>query len=97
VNGSSQALTGLIDINLSTTPSPNTQLTGTFVSSATGRFTGTLTDPFFFTPTTAISVAFYPVDANDILFIETDFSVSTESTLGHFSTRTALCSMPACQ
>ena len=97
VNGNSNTLTGAIDTNLSTTPSPNTSLAGSFSSPTTGRFTGTLTNAFFTAPNTTISVAFYPVDAADILFIETDFSVSTESTLGHFASRTPLCSLPVCQ
>jgi len=97
VNGSSNTLTGSIDTNLSTTPSPNTSLAGSFSSPASGRFTGTLTNAFFTAPNATISVAFYPVDAADIFFIETDFSVSTESTLGHFATRTPVCSLPVCQ
>jgi hypothetical protein len=97
VTGSANNLTGVIDINLSTTPSPATQLSGTFVAPTTGRFTGTLTNSFFTSPNTTISVAYYPVDANNILFIETDFSVSNESTLGYFAARTPLCSLPACQ
>src|SRR5215469_1228782 len=97
VDANSNSLSGLIDINLSTTPSPNTQLTGAFLSPTSGRFTGTLTNSFFTAPNATISVAFYPVDAGNILFIETDFSVSAESTLGSFKTRTPLCASPACQ
>jgi hypothetical protein len=97
VNGNSGTLAGLIDINLSTTPSPNTQLAGTFVAPTSGRVTGTLTNSFFTVPNTTISVAFYPVDASNIFFIETDFSLSAESTLGRFVTRTPLCSLPVCQ
>ena len=96
VNGSSDTLTGTIDTNLSTTPSPNTTLSGTFAAPTTGRFTGTLTNAFFTTPNTTISVAFYAVDANNVFFIETDFSASAESTLGYFTAKTPLCSMPAC-
>ena len=96
VNGSSSDLTGSIDTNLSTTPSPNTTLSGTFLAPTMGRFTGTLTNAFFTTPNTTISVAFYPVDANNVFFIETDFSASAVSTLGYFAAKTPLCSMPAC-
>ena len=97
VNGNSNTLAGVIDTNLSTTPSPNTMLSGTFLAPTTGRFTGTLTNAFFTTPNTTISVTFYPVDASNIFFIETDFSVSAESTLGYIAAKTPLCSMPACQ
>lgn len=96
VNGNSDTLMGIIDTNLSTTPSPNTALSGTFAAPTTGRFTGTLTNAFFTTPNTTISVAFYPVDANNVFFIETDFSASATSTLGYFAAKTPLCSMPAC-
>jgi hypothetical protein len=96
VNGSSTTLTGVIDTNLSTTPSPNTVLSGTFAGPTSGRFTGTLTNAFFTTPNTTISVAFYPVDASNIFFIQTDFSASAVSTLGYFASKTSLCSMPAC-
>ena len=97
VSGNSNNLTGVVDLNLGATPSPNTQLSGTFVAPTTGRFTGTLTNPFFTGPNTTMSVAFYPVDSSNIFFIETDFSASQASTLGHFSSRTLLCSSPACQ
>lgn len=97
VNGNSNTLTGIIDTNLSTTPSPNTQLTGTFIAPMSGRFMGTLKNSFFTTPNTVIPAAFYPVNAGKILFIETDFSISTESTLGYFEARTPICPSPACQ
>lgn len=95
--GNFNNLSGVIDINLSTTPTPATQLSGTFVAPTIGRFTGTLTNSFFTSPNTAMLVAYYPVDDSNILFIETDFSVSKEATLGYFAARTPLCSLPACQ
>jgi hypothetical protein len=86
---------GVLDINADFVPEPapvtGGQFTGTFgpiPTSGTGRFTGTLTDPIL--PTFA--VAYYPVDANQIFFIETDYATSGILTFGVFEPRTPVCS-----
>ena len=96
INSSTNTLAGFIDTTQTTSPNPDAKLTGTFLS-PTSRFSGTLTNGFFTTPNTTISVAFYPVDANKLFFIETDFSASAESTLGYFTARVPLCTSPSCQ
>jgi hypothetical protein len=97
-NPTSDTLTGFVDMNLQFSGNPNTKLSGGFGTIPnSGRFTGTLTNTFFPTPTTpanTISVAFYPVDPSLILFIETDFALSAQSTVGYFTTRTPVC--PQC-
>jgi hypothetical protein len=85
----------VVDINADFVPEPASvtggQFTGTFgiiPTTGTGRFTGTLTDPI--PPTFA--VAYYPVDANQIFFIETDYTTSGILTFGVFEPRTPVCS-----
>jgi len=86
----SGSFAGAVDQNANFSPTPDTPISGTFGSiPATGRFTGTLTDTNF-GPT--IAVAFYPIDPDHILFIETDYATSGLSTFGHFVTRTPVCS-----
>jgi hypothetical protein len=100
---SAETFAGLADANVNFIPSPANNsgsgiVNGTFGSiPSTGRFTGTLSGSAFenaFTslPNSTASVAFYPVDADHIFLIETDFSTSDESTFGYFSTRTPVCS-----
>jgi len=101
VNGNAGTLSGTIDTELSFSPNPNTQLTGTFTSiPSNGRFTGTLTNTFFPTPAgtnNTVAVAYYMVNPQQIYFIETDFllPLSGVSTFGYFTERTPVCS--ACQ
>jgi hypothetical protein len=86
----SGSLAGAVDQNANFSPTPDTKIAGTFGSiPATGRFTGTLTDTNF-GPT--IAVAFYAIDSEHILFIETDYVSSGLSTFGRFVTRTPVCS-----
>ncbi|MGA7503171.1 MAG: hypothetical protein WA859_00195 [Candidatus Sulfotelmatobacter sp.] len=96
-NNSGGTLSGYVDTNFSFTPEPDFALTGTFGSiPTTGRFTGTLFNTLFPSPTnvpSTISVAYYPVDDDLIFFIETDYAVSFESTFGYFTTRTPVCSL----
>jgi hypothetical protein len=100
-NENAGTLSGVVDttagVQFSFAPSPDTPLTGTFSAIPnTGRFTGTLTNAFF--PASVdgvIAVAFYPVNPNLILFIETDYNDSNVLTSGYFATRTTVC--PTCQ
>ncbi len=93
-------LSGIVDTNFGFSPQPNFGLDAAFGSvSTTGRFTGTLENTLFPSPTTVpstISVAFYPVDDDLIFFIETDFALTFQSTLGHFSARTSVCNLSTC-
>jgi len=96
-NGSSDSLSGVIDINLSFSAQPNTPLTGSFTTIASnGRSTGGLTNTFFPTPGTVpstIAVAFYVVDAGHVYFIETDSLTSAELSFGYFAPRSPVCSV----
>jgi hypothetical protein len=95
VDQKSGTVNGLVDTNLSFSSDPSTAISGTFgVIPNSGRLTGSLNNTFFPTPVTnpnTISVAFYPVDASHLLFIETDLTLSGISTVGYFTTRTSLC------
>jgi hypothetical protein len=79
---------------------PDTSLSGAWGSiPATGRFTGTLENTLFPSPTavpSTVSVAFYPVDDNLVFFIETDLAVSDQLALGKFVTRTSVCNLSTC-
>jgi hypothetical protein len=87
----SGSFAGAIDQNVNFQPTPATKVSGTFGPiPSTGRFTGTLSDTFFGTPT--VAVAFYPIDPEHILFIETDYTNTNLSTYGRFVTRTPVCS-----
>jgi hypothetical protein len=100
----SGTFSGVADANISPfIPSPASTpgsgiVNGTFGSiPSTGRFTGTLSgnafgNAFIALPNSAASVAFYPVDADQIFLIETDLLTSDESTFGYFSVRTPVCS-----
>ena len=97
-NGSARTLSdGLVDTNYLFGPLPNTELTGTFSDIPTsGRFTGTLVNTLFPSPTNfpgGVAVAFYPVDDNLIFFTETDLLVTGQATFGRFVTRTPVCSV----
>jgi hypothetical protein len=96
-NGSARTLNGTVDTNSTFTPNPDLPLTGTFGDISTGgRFTGTLVNAFFPSPTSvagAVAVAFYPVDDNLIFFTETDLLVSGQGMFGRFVTRTPVCSV----
>lgn len=96
VNGASNILSGIIDTNLSLSANPDQPLTGTFVPPANvDRFSGTLTNTFFISNAQTMGVEFYPVDSNQVLFVETDSAFSGETTLGSFVARTPIC--PTCQ
>ena len=102
VNGTSNTLSGVIDVTLGLvgfSAQPDTPLTGTFTAiPSSGRFTGTLTNTFFPTPGTTdntIAVAFYLVDSDHGYFIETDSLTSDELSFGYFATRNSAC--PSCQ
>jgi len=93
-------LTGFVDTTsgfLGFSPLPDSSLSGAFVAiPSSGRFTGTLNNSFFFLPAgNSIAVAFYAVDSNHLLFIETDTASSGLSSLGYFIMRTPVCS--SCQ
>lgn len=94
---SAGTLSGIVDTNSSFTPQPDFPLTGVFGDiSSSGRFTGTLVNTFFASPTSvpgAVAVAFYPVDDNLIFFTETDLLVSLQGMFGRFVTRTPVCSV----
>ena len=95
-NGSARTLSdGLVDTNYLFGTLPNTELTGTFGDIPTsGRFTGTLVNTLFPSPTSvpgAVGVAFYAVDDNLIFFTETDLLVTGQATFGRFVTRTPVC------
>lgn len=90
VNGGAASLAGTIDTNALFVPEPDFSLAGNFGSiPVSGRFTGTLTDGV---SSTTFPTAFYPVNPNLILFIETDYATSGISTFGYFTTRTPVCS-----
>jgi hypothetical protein len=95
VNGSSDALAGIVDTNLGFSPLPNTPLNGTFTSvPSSGRFTGGLTNTFFPSPGSVpntIAVAFYLIDSSHGFFIETDSLASGELSFGYFAARTPVC------
>jgi hypothetical protein len=83
---------GAIDQNANFSPTPDTSVAGTFGTiPPTGRFTGTLNDTNF-QAAPVIAVAFYPIDPEHILFIETDYVSSGLSTFGRYVTRTPVCS-----
>jgi hypothetical protein len=97
VKGSASTLSGTIDENQfeneSFFPQPNQSFSGTFGAiPTTGRFTGTLNDPLQLTG--LFATAFYPVSSSQILFIETDLTISGISSFGYFDTRTPVC--PIC-
>jgi hypothetical protein len=97
---SAGTLSGIVDTNFGFNPQPNFGLNGTFGDiSTSGRFTGTLENTLFPSPSTVpstVSVAFYPVDDDLIFFIETDFALTFQSMSGHFSGRTSVCNLSAC-
>ncbi len=106
VTVSASSLSGVVDTNVDfpgvgITPLPDTAISGTFGTiPTTGRFTGTLENGQFASPTTppnTVSVAFYPVDDNLIFFIETDLLVSDQLAFGRFVTRNSVCPLSACQ
>jgi hypothetical protein len=90
--GTAGTFAGVIDTNVGFSPNPDTALTGTFGAIAdTGRFSGTLENTYFSTTGNMISVDFYAVNPDLILFIETDLSVTGLSTFGYFPARTPVC------
>ncbi len=95
VDGTAQALSGVVDTNLGFGSQPDTPLTGSFGTiSNSGRFTGQLTNTFFPTPgntPNTIAVEFYLIDSGHGFFIETDSLTSFEFSLGYFAARTPVC------
>jgi hypothetical protein len=83
-------LSGVVDTNLSSSPNPNSPLTGTFRAiPSSGHFTGTLSNTFFIQSTNnTFSGAFYLIDSGHGFFIETD---SQALFLGYFAPRTPVC------
>ena len=91
VNANSQTLSGVVDTNFLFTPQPNTSLTGGFAASSTAnRFTGSLNNGFFLNTSGPIQVAYYLIDSNHGVFVETD----SFFTSGLFTTRSPVC--PGC-
>lgn len=97
---SARTFNGIVDTNFSFTPVPDTTLSGSFGTiPTTGRFTGTLDNTLFPSPSKVpgtVSVAFYPVDDELIFFTETDLLLSGQATFGQFLTRTPVCSLSTC-
>lgn len=83
-------LSGIVDTNLSSSPNPNSPLTGTFGPIPSGgNFPGTLTNTFFILANNnTVSGSFYLIDPGHGFFIETD---SQSLFLGYFASRTPIC------
>jgi hypothetical protein len=95
VDGTTQALSGVVDTNQGSSSQPDTPLTGSFGAIPnSGRFAGQLTNTFFPTPgttPTTIAVEFYLIDSGQGFFVETDSLTSFVFSLGYFAARTPVC------
>lgn len=90
VDSTALTLSGIVDTNAEFTPVPDTQLTGSFApTDLPRRFTGTLSNELFFS--SDISVAFYIIDSDHGLFVETDPPDLGVLTFGYFARRTPVC------
>ena len=67
-NSSAGTFSGTANINEADTPTPNVSFNGTFSSTGSGRFTGTITT----NGGTPISVAYYFIDSTQAFAVETD-------------------------
>jgi len=94
-DSASGSFSGVVDSNLDFNGQLDTPLSGSFTpGTATGRYTGSLTDVFFPTPganPSSLTMAFYLIDSAHGYFIETDSSISAELTFGYFGARTPVC------
>ena len=94
-DATSGTLSGYVDTDYSFSALTDTQITGTFTSTAnTGRFTGGLTNTFFPSPGTTpstLAVDYFLIDSGHGYFIETDSLTSGELTFGYFATRNQAC------
>jgi hypothetical protein len=97
-DGTSNSVSGIVDTNLNFSPQPNTPISGSFAAiPSSGRFTGSLVNTFFPTPTgtpNTIAVAYYVVDPSLVFFVETDSATSGELSFGYFAARSPVC--PGC-
>jgi hypothetical protein len=75
-------LLGTMDINDNGTPQPNQAFTGTYASSASGRFTGSLNS----TATGTLGVSYFIISPTQLVFIETD--TNNAVSLGLFQLQT---------
>jgi len=93
VDGVGQTLSGTVDTDSFFTPVPDTGVTGDFAATTVPRrFTGSLSNELLlFQPA---AVAYYIIDSNHGLFVETDGLESGVLALGYFATRTPVC--PGC-
>ena len=102
IHAKSNTLSGVVNINTSFGPlaTDDTSLSGSFQNSAVSdRLTGSLSDSFFFSNlgTTALSMAFYPIDSSQGFFLETDLADSSgnlltgDVTFGYYVARTPVC------
>jgi hypothetical protein len=72
-------LLGTLDINASGSPQPNVSLSGSYASSASGRFTGSIT--LNTTPATTLGLSYFIISPTQLVIIETD---NTAVSLGLF-------------
>lgn len=92
------SLSGLLDMNLGFTPSPDAVLTDGFqASTVSGRLTGTWTDSLFpSSGSSTLSIAYYPVDSTQGFVVENDGGSAGANpgnlTFGFYSTRIPVCS-----
>jgi hypothetical protein len=96
--GAKGALSGIVDSDIDFNGLLNSPLTGTFIpGTAASLFSGTMTDPFFPTPTptsveNTVSMDYFLIDSTQGYFIETDSEISAVLTFGYFAARTPVCS-----
>ena len=76
-------LLGTLDINASGSPQPNLALNGSYASSASGRFTGSIT--INTTPKTTLGLSYFIISPTQLVIIETD---NTAVSLGLFELQT---------
>jgi hypothetical protein len=94
VDGTTKTLAGIADTNAFFVTGFDTALTGTFQSSQlspSNRLPGITSNQYF---TLDLPMAYYIIDANHGLFVETDTVDSGTVTLGYFATRNPVC--PTC-
>jgi hypothetical protein len=75
-------LLGTLDINASGSPQPNLAFSGSYASSASGRFTGSIT--INTTPTVTLGLSYFIISPTQLVIIETD---NTAVSLGLFQSQ----------
>ena len=93
-DGTSNTLSGTVDLTIGFSPQGPSTISGTFQNSAvSGRLTGTLSDINFFN--NPLAVAFYLIDSGHGFFVETDGGVDGVNagylSFGYFSSRAPVC------